>query len=144
MYHLPIADLTVQPALVILLGFGIGILSGFFGVGGGFLLTPLLHAFLGIPYPIAVGSGLTQMVGLTTTATLRHAKAGNVDFRLGTITMLTAIVGAEFGARTLNSLREMGNLSFAGFSVDGVTLIMSMTYTVMLVWIGLGVLRESL
>jgi uncharacterized membrane protein YfcA len=143
MVHLPIADLTVQPALVVLLGFLIGSLSGFFGVGGGFLLTPLLHAVFGIPYPVAVGSGICQMVGLTTTSTLRHARAGNVDFRLGSITILPAILGAELGARTLGGLRSLGDVAIGGHELDVVTLAMSLTYGVMLIWIGIGVMREA-
>ncbi|GAI33402.1 unnamed protein product, partial [marine sediment metagenome] len=67
---------------LICLGFVIGVLSGLFGVGGGFLMTPMLNAVFGIPYNIAVGSGLAQMVGTSAAASLKHRSYGHIDYKL--------------------------------------------------------------
>ncbi len=68
---------------LILFGLIVGALGGFFGVGGGFLMVPMLNVVFNIPYNVAVGSDLGQMCGMSTAATVRHMRFGNIDFRLG-------------------------------------------------------------
>ncbi|GAH75185.1 unnamed protein product, partial [marine sediment metagenome] len=77
------------------LGFIIGVLSGLFGVGGGFLLVPLLNAVFNIPYNIAIGSSLCQMVGTSSAASLKHKDYGNIDYKLAGFILMGSIVGAE-------------------------------------------------
>ena len=89
------------------LGFIIGILSGLFGVGGGFLLVPLLKTVFNVPYNIAIGSSLCQMVGTSTASYLKHRDYGNVDYRLAAFILMGSIVGAELGARLLMWLKSM-------------------------------------
>jgi len=73
------------------LGFLVGVLSGWFGVGGGFLMTPLLNVVFGIPYNIAVGSDLCQMAGTTTAASLKHRTYGHIDYRLALFTLMGSV-----------------------------------------------------
>lgn len=129
---------------IILLGGAIGFLSGVFGVGGGFLMTPLLNIAFGVPMNIAIGSGLCQMIGTATTATLRHWKGSAVDVKLALIMLGGAIGGVEIGARLLEKLKHMGNLSIAGTEVEWVWLVPMSVFVVLLLIIGIGTLKESL
>ena len=95
--YFPNADVIVNPFLLLLLGLMVGTLSGFFGVGGGFLITGGLLV-LGIPPVFAVGTGLTLIMGSALINTLKHRSFGNVDYRLGLFTLagaLPAVVAAE-------------------------------------------------
>ena len=97
----PNAGVEVNPALLLLLGLMLGTLSGFFGVGGGFLITGGLLVF-GVPPLFAVGTGLTLIMGTSIINTLKHRKVGNVDFRLGAL-MLIGTIPAVFLAERVNS-----------------------------------------
>lgn len=144
MVHLPVADVEVSGILVVLLGLVIGMLAGFFGVGGGFLLTPMLNALLGIPYSVAVGSSLSQMIGLSSSATIRHGCAGNIDYRLGLIMLGAAAAGAEGGAQALEGLKGLGSVSVLGAEIPAITLVMSLIYAILLTGIGWSVGREAM
>jgi len=144
MIYLPTADMDVCWALVIGLGLIIGNLAGFFGVGGGFLLTPLLNALFGIPYSVAVGSSLSQMIGLSSAASIRHGGLGNIDYRLGALTLVGAVAGAEVGAQALERLKALGTTTALGTEMSAVMLVMSLIYAVLLTWIGVAVGREAL
>ena len=103
----PNAGVEVHPALLLLLGLMVGNLSGFFGVGGGFLITGGLLVF-GVPPLFAVGTGLTLIMGSSLINTLKHRRVGNVDFKLGAL-MVIGTIPALFAAERLNSrLEEMG------------------------------------
>jgi len=141
---LPLANIQVSGPLMVLLGLVIGILSGFFGVGGGFLLTPMLNALFGIPYTVAVGSSLSQMVGLSATASIRHARLGNIDYRLGMLMLVGSALGAEGGAEVLGMLKRLGAVSVFGVNVPLITLVMSLVYVVLLSSVGLSVGLEAL
>jgi len=93
---LTIADAQISIWLLVLLGFVVGTLSGFFGVGGAFLMTPALN-ILGFPMPLAIGTDLALMVGSSTVATLRHFRFGHVDLRLGLYMLLGTAVGVWLG-----------------------------------------------
>ncbi|MBC7433544.1 MAG: TSUP family transporter, partial [Rubritepida sp.] len=82
--YLPIAEMSVDAFLVIGIGFGVGWLSGLFGVGGGFLLTPAL-LLLGIPAPVAVASGANQVLGASTSGVIAQSRRGNVDWVMGLV-----------------------------------------------------------
>jgi uncharacterized membrane protein YfcA len=127
-----------------LFGLLIGALGGFFGVGGGFLMVPLLNAVFGIPYNIAVGSDLGQMCGMSAAATVRHMRFGNIDFRLGVLMIAGTASGVEVGAQVLEALKHVGKMSIFGHDVDSLTVIMSLVYAALLIFLGQAMVRESL
>jgi uncharacterized membrane protein YfcA len=136
-------DLTNLPWLA-LFGLLVGALGGFFGVGGGFLMVPLLNAVFGIPYNIAVGSDLGQMCGMSTAATVRHSRYGNIDFKLGFLMIAGTAAGVEGGARILEVLKHSGSIRIAGRSLDLMTGVMSLVYAALLIFLGVAMIRESL
>jgi uncharacterized membrane protein YfcA len=125
------------------LGLVVGFMAGLFGVGGGFLLTPLLNILFGVPYNIAVGSDLAQMTGMSTAATIRHGRIGNIDYRLGLLMFAGTATGVEVGASALELLKKAGEVTLANARIPIMTLVMSCIYMALLVWIGTVVLRES-
>jgi uncharacterized membrane protein YfcA len=127
-----------------LFGFVIGALGGFFGVGGGFLMVPMLNVVFGIPYNIAVGSDLGQMCGMSTAATVRHRRFGNIDFKLGVLMIAGTATGVELGARVLEGLKHAGTISLAGHKIQSMTLVMSAVYAALLIFLGQAMIRESL
>ena len=104
----PIADVVVNPFLLLLLGLLVGTLGGFFGVGGGFLVTGGLLVF-GVPAVFAVGTGLTLIMGSSIINTLKHRRLGNVDFKLGFL-MVVGTVPAVFGAEEVIKLLEAAGI----------------------------------
>jgi uncharacterized membrane protein YfcA len=94
--YLPIAGMSVNALLIVALGALVGLLSGMFGVGGGFLTTPLL-IFYGIPPTVAVASATTQITGASVSGAYAHWKRGGVDFRMGGVMIAGGLVGAAIG-----------------------------------------------
>ena len=129
---------------LILFGLIIGGLGGFFGVGGGFLMVPMLNVVFGIPYNVAVGSDLGQMCGMSTAATVRHMRFGNIDFKLGLLMIVGTASGVEAGARILEVLKVAGSMTIAGHQIDVMTVVMSVVYAALLVLLGQAMVRESL
>lgn len=107
--YLPIANLSVNAFVIILLGGGVGMLSGMFGVGGGFLTTPLL-IFYGIPPTVAAASAATQVTGASVSGALAHFKRGGVDVRMGIILVVGGLVGSVTGAGIFNLLTSVGQM----------------------------------
>ena len=107
--YLPIANLAVNGLVIVLLGAGTGILSGIFGVGGGFLTTPLL-IFYGIPPTVAAASAATQVTGASVSGVFAHARRGGVDYRMGAVTVAGGLVGAVLGALIFNLLSALGQI----------------------------------
>jgi uncharacterized membrane protein YfcA len=138
-----VVGLNALPYLA-LFGFAIGALGGFFGVGGGFLMVPLLNVAFGVPYNIAVGSDLGQMCGMSTAATVRHMRFGNIDFKLGFLMILGTATGVEFGAQVLELLKKVGQVVVLGHKVDMMTVVMSLVYAALLLFLGRVMVRESL
>jgi uncharacterized membrane protein YfcA len=130
--YLPIAEISVNVMLMLGLGTAVGFLSGMFGVGGGFLLTPLLM-LSGIPPAIAVATGANQIVASSVSGTLAHWRRGNVDLKMGLVLIAGGVVGAIVGVLLLKLLREVGQ---AG-------LMISLTYVCFLGVIGALMLWES-
>ncbi len=143
MVHLPIAGVEISWFLVMGLGLVIGALAGFFGVGGGFLLTPMLNALLGVPYSVAVGSTLSQMIGLSSSATMRHARLRHIDYRLGCLILIGSVPGAELGAQVIELLKSTGTVAVCGASLPLITFVMSVLYAVVLTSIGTSIAREA-
>ena len=118
--YFPIADATVSPLLLALLGVVVGTMTGFFGVGGGFLITGGLLV-LGVPTIYAVGTGLLMVMGTAITSTLRHRRLGNVDIRLAVLIVCGTIPGVFIGERVNAALADAG---IAGPVVGGVYFVL--------------------
>jgi uncharacterized membrane protein YfcA len=131
--YLPIAELSVNVLFIMGMGAAIGFLSGMFGVGGGFLLTPLL-IFTGIPSAVAVSTGANPLIATSITGTVAQWRRGNVDLKLGWFLLAGSAVGALLGVLAIRALREAGQ----------VDLFVSLFYVVFLGGIGIIMLIESL
>ena len=131
--YLPIAGNSVNIAAILGLGGAVGLLSGIFGVGGGFLMTPLL-IMLGIPPTVAAASDSNQIVGASTSGTLAHFRLGNVDFKMGLLLLVGGVAGGSVGVRIIKLLRAMGNADF----------LINVTYVLMLGLVGGYMFFESL
>lgn len=107
--YLPIAELSLDLTSLLLLGGGVGLLSGLFGVGGGFLLTPLL-IFLGVPPPVAVATGANQVVGASVSGLFAHLRRRNVDLRMGGVLLAGGLAGSWAGVALFAWLNATGRL----------------------------------
>ncbi|MGE3065424.1 MAG: sulfite exporter TauE/SafE family protein [Hyphomicrobiaceae bacterium] len=131
--YLPIAHIPINLALLLGMGLAIGILSGMFGVGGGFIMTPLLM-FLGVPPAVAVGTGASQVVAASVSGVQAQWYRGNVDVKMGAFLIAGGIAGVILGIKIQQLLKALGQLD----------LFISLTYVVMLGVIGGLMLIESL
>jgi len=125
------------------IGFFIGILSGFFGVGGGFLLVPLLNMIFNIPYNIAVGSSLLQMVGTSAASSLKHRGYGNIDYKLAGFVAIGSILGVELGARILMQLKNLGTITFNSSAISKMDFWINIIYIILLFLVGTFMFLES-
>lgn len=107
--YLPIAEMSVSVLLLLGMGMGIGFLSGLFGVGGGFLMTPLL-IFAGVPPPVAVASEANQIAAASVSGMLAHARRGNVDFLMGAVLLAGGAAGSALGVAAFRELRAAGQI----------------------------------
>ncbi|WP_238371013.1 sulfite exporter TauE/SafE family protein [Heliomarina baculiformis] len=107
--YLPIAEVSVNAFLLLGLGGLVGILSGMFGVGGGFLITPLLF-FVGIPPAVAVATSANQIVASSFSGVLAHFQRKTVDLKMGTVTLCGGLVGAALGVFAFNYLKSIGQV----------------------------------
>ena len=130
--YLPVAEMSVNLLLVLGLGGGIGFLSGVFGVGGGFLMTPLL-IFIGIPPVVAVGSGTTQILASSVSGVLAHLARKAVDLRMGLVLVLGGSLGSFLGVLVFRWLRAVGQ----------VDTFVTLAYVLFLGTVGLIMLQES-
>jgi len=131
--YLPIAGNSVNILAVLGLGGGVGLLSGIFGVGGGFLMTPLLM-MMGIPATVAAASDSNQIVGASTSGTLIHLRLGNVDVKMGLLLLIGGVIGGTLGVQLIKILRALGNADFC----------IAVTYVLMLGSVGSYMFFESL
>jgi uncharacterized membrane protein YfcA len=131
--YLPIAEVSVNAFLLLGLGGIVGVLSGMFGVGGGFLMTPLLF-FIGIPPAVAVATEANQIVASSFSGVLAHLRRQTVDLKMGTVLLIGGLVGAALGVQLFNILREAGQ----------VDLLVRLCYVVFLGIIGSLMFVESL
>ncbi|SDG38266.1 sulfite exporter TauE/SafE family protein [Roseospirillum parvum] len=131
--YLPIAEMSVNVLLILGMGGGVGFLSGLFGVGGGFLMTPLL-IFIGVPPAVAVGTEANQIVASSVSGVLAHWRRGNVDLKMGTVLLLGGLVGSGLGVVLFRFLRGLGQIDLA----------ISLSYVVFLGIIGGLMFVESL
>ncbi len=131
--YLPIALASVNYLVVVGLGLVVGLLSGLFGVGGGFLMTPLLM-MIGIPPTIAAATDANQIVAASASGAFSHWRLGNVDFKMGLFLLIGGFVGGAFGVQIIKILRATGGADF----------MIKMTYVVMLGLVGSFMFVESL
>lgn len=131
--YLPIAEVSVNAFLLLGLGGLVGILSGMFGVGGGFLMTPLLF-FIGIPPAVAVATEANQIVASSFSGVLAHFRRKTVDLRMGTVLLVGGLIGAALGVKVFALLKAMGQ----------VDLLVKLCYVVFLGVIGSLMFIESL
>jgi len=124
-------------------GFVIGVLSGLFGVGGGFLLVPLLNVVFNIPYNIAIGSSLCQMVGTSTASTLKHRGYGHIDYKLAGFILMGSIIGVELGARVLIRLKTLGNITINASTISVMDFWINIIYIILLSLVGTSIFLES-
>jgi uncharacterized membrane protein YfcA len=131
--YLPIALTSANYLLVVGLGLGVGLLSGLFGVGGGFLMTPLLM-MIGIPPTIAAATDANQIVAASASGTFAHWRLGNVDYKMGLYLLIGGFVGGAVGVHIIKILRATGGADF----------LIKITYVVMLGVVGTFMFFESL
>ena len=131
--YFPIADVTVSPILLISVGFLVGILGGFFGVGGGFLAGPMMF-WTGVPMNFVIGTDLAHMTGKSIVAARRHRALGHVDLKLGMYMVMGTIVGVEIGARVIEALQKTGKIDIT----------IGVTYIVILACISIFTAWESI
>jgi uncharacterized membrane protein YfcA len=131
--YLPIAGQAVNAVFIILLGFGVGVLSGMFGVGGGFLTTPLL-IFYGIPPTVAVASATTQITGASVSGVMVHMRRGGVDLKMGGVMIVGGLGGSFVGAALFRILQSTGQID----------VVIGLLYVLILFWIGGLMLIDSL
>jgi uncharacterized membrane protein YfcA len=130
--YLPIAEVSVNAFLLLGIGGIVGVLSGMFGVGGGFLITPLLF-FVGIPPAVAVATAANQVVASSVSGVLAHLKRRTVDFRMGLVLLAGGLVGSAVGVQVFNILRRAGQ----------VDLLVQLSYVLFLGVIGALMFVES-
>ena len=130
--YLPIAEVSVDVFIVLGLGGAVGFLSGLFGAGGAFLLTPLL-IFMGVPPPVAVGSVANELIAASVSGAMAHWRRKNVDFRMGAVLLVGGLMGSGFGVWLFGILRKLGQID----------LTISISYVVFLGTIGTFMLMES-
>jgi uncharacterized membrane protein YfcA len=131
--YLPIAGQSVNATFIVVLGFLVGVLSGMFGVGGGFLTTPLL-IFYGIPPTVAVASAATQITGASVSGVMVHMRRGGVDLKMGTVMIVGGLFGSLVGAAIFRLLQSTGQIDVA----------IGILYVLILGWIGFVMLKDSL
>jgi Predicted permeases len=131
--YLPIAELSVNVFVILGMGAAVGFLSGMFGVGGGFLITPLL-IFYNIPPAVAVATGANQVVASSISGAISHFRRGTLDIKLGVVLLVGGLVGATLGVRLFVLLRQLGQLD----------LIVSLLYVILLGTVGGLMLYESI
>src|SRR5690606_23974132 len=131
--YLPIANLAVNGLFIVLLGAATGILSGIFGVGGGFLTTPLL-IFYGVPPTVAAASAASQVTGASVSGVLAYHRRGSVDYRMGLVMVAGGVLGAGLGAGLFRLLQSLGQIDT----------VINVLYVVLLGTIGALMGREAL
>lgn len=131
--YLPVALTSINILIPIGLGLVVGLLSGLFGVGGGFLMTPLLIMF-GIPSTVAAATDSNQIVAASTSGTYAHWRVGNVDFKMGLYLLIGGFAGGLLGVQAIKILKATGNADFA----------IKMTYVLLLGTVGTYMFIESL
>ncbi|MEH6629536.1 MAG: sulfite exporter TauE/SafE family protein [Halopseudomonas aestusnigri] len=131
--YLPIAEISVDIILLLAMGGGVGLLSGIFGVGGGFLMTPLL-IFIGVPPAVAVATQANNVIAASVSGVFAHWRRGNVDFLMGWVLLIGGFIGSTIGVGLFTFLKSLGQID----------LVINLSYVVFLGTIGLLMMLEGL
>ena len=131
--YLPIAGQSVNALFIVVLGFLVGVLSGMFGVGGGFLTTPFL-IFYGIPPTVAVASATTQITGASVSGVMAHMRRGGVDMKMAGVMIVGGLLGSLVGAALFRLLQASGQID----------VVIGLLYVLILGWIGSLMLKDAL
>lgn len=131
--YLPIAQISIDAFVLLGLGLAVGFLSGMFGIGGGFLITPML-IFLGVPSDVATATGANQVVGTSVAGALAQWRRDNVDLKMGFVLIAGGVVGAAVGVQVVSWLRQQGQAE----------LFIALSYVFVLGAVGLLMLNESI
>src|SRR5213075_2493093 len=126
----PISNAHISPVYLMIVGFIIGILGGFFGVGGSFIAGPALRV-VGLHWNFAVGTDLAHIVGKSIVAARRHRALGNVDLKLGLLMAIGTMGGAEVGAQLIQMLKRAGNINFV---VSIVSIVIYLGISTFMLW----------
>src|SRR5882724_204745 len=126
----PISGAHISPIYLVIVGFVIGILGGFFGVGGSFIAGPALR-LVGLDWSFAVGTDLAHIVGKSVVAVRQHRAFGNVDLRLGLIMAIGTIGGAEIGAQAIQMFKRAGNVNLV---VSVVSIVVYLSISAFMLW----------
>jgi len=135
--YFPIADVTINPILLMGVGFLVGILGGFFGVGGGFIAGPMMF-WTGVPMNFVVGTDLAHMTGKSIVAARRHRSLGHVDIKLGFFMVLGTILGVEVGARFIELLQKAGNIDV---TIGVIYIVILLSISIFTAWESIKALR---
>jgi uncharacterized membrane protein YfcA len=130
--YLPIAELSINVFLLLGMGVIVGFLSGLFGIGGGFLLTPLL-IFIGVPHAVAVSTHANQLIAASSSGAIAHWRRKSVDVRMGLVMLLGGVVGSTLGVWLFKVLSKIGQIE----------LVISLSYVIVLGLVGLLMLFEG-
>jgi uncharacterized membrane protein YfcA len=131
-FYFPIAEMSLNALTLFSLGAGVGVLSGMFGVGGGFLMTPLL-IFIGVPPAVAVGTEANQVVAASVSGALAHWRRGNVDIKMGVVLLVGGFFGSTIGVGIFTWLRNLGQID----------VVIALFYVVFLGIVGVLMVTES-
>src|SRR5437763_17008406 len=135
----PISNAHINPIYLVVVGFIIGILGGFFGVGGSFIAGPALR-LMGVDWNYAVGTDLAHIVGKSIVAAKQHRALGNVDLKLGSIMAFGTIAGAECGAQLIQALKRAGNVNIV---VSYVAIVVYVAISIFMLWGSRKTLRSA-
>jgi uncharacterized protein len=130
--YLPIAGVSLDAFVLLALGTIVGVLSGVFGIGGGFLLTPFL-IFIGVPHAVAVASSANQLVGASVSGALAHWRRGNLDLQMAGVLLVGGLLGSSLGVWLFALVRRLGQIE----------LVISLSYALLLSVLGVLMLAES-
>jgi uncharacterized membrane protein YfcA len=128
---------------LILLGLFIGIISGIFGIGGGFILTPALRILFNIAYPLAIGSSLLQITATALFSAYKQWRQNNLDWKMGAITGAGSLIGAELGVRILLVVNTKGTVEIFGHNIQFIDLVINSCFLVLMTALALFIYWET-
>ncbi len=139
----PIGPVAAGWMGLILLGYLVGVITGLFGIGGGFLLTPSLKIIFNIAYPAAIGSSLLQIFCTSVLAAYKHWQNKNLDTKMGAITVTSSLIGTEGGVQLLRLFNAQGSVAIRGHSILLTDLLVSLCYLLLLIPVAVFMYREA-
>src|ERR1700730_4521306 len=128
--YFPVSGTHLSPVYLVSVGFVVGLLGGFFGVGGSFLVGPALFG-VGVPMNFVVGTDLAHIVGKSIVAARKHRALGNIDLRLGGIMVIGTIAGVEVGAQVIQQLKRSAHIDLV---VGGVFIVVLVSISAFMAW----------